>query len=436
MENIEIGLLGIGIMFALVAARVPIAIALIAVSFVGIWLVGGSRAAWGTISLVPYTFASTWTMSSIPMFLLMGYVCFKAGLTQGLFRFARLWLSALPGGLAVASVFGAAGFAAVAGSSVACSAAMGRIAIPEMMRYGYDPKLATGTLAVAGTLGALIPPSILMILYGMIAQVSIGSLFLGGIVVGLVTALGYILVIIVRVKLNPELAPAIEEEVTWRERFGSLRDIVPITVLILVIFGGLFAGLFTPTEAGAVGAFFSVVIAVATGGFRMADFREALVETLVTTSTLFIIGCGAALLVRFLALSGAGPFLTDFIIGFGSDPIALIFGVAVVYLILGMFLEPIGAMMLTLPIVLPIVGEAGFNLIWFGVFLTKLLEVGMITPPVGMNVFVIKGVVGNLISLGGIFQGILWFLVIDLAIAALMVAFPAMVLFLPALAAG
>jgi len=428
MSNLEIGLICIGVLVFLVANRVPIGFALIGVSFVGIYWISGPRAAWGTISLVPQTFAATWTLSSIPMFLMMGYVSYRAGLTRGLFKCARLWLSALPGGLAVASVFGAAGFAAVAGSSIACSAAMGRIAFPEMVKYNYDPKLAAGTLAVAGTLGALIPPSILMILYGIIAQVPIASLFVGGISVGLITALGYIGLIIVRVKLKPELAPAVNEEITWGMRFRALKETIPILVLVLGVFGGLLAGFFTPTEAGAVGSVLSILISIASRSLSFEDLWEAAVETLTTTSGLFIIGCGAALLIRFLALSGSGEFITNLVIGFGSDPIFLILGIAVIYLVLGMFLEPIGAMLLTLPIVLPIVETAGFNLIWFGVFLTKLLEIGMISPPMGMNVFVIKGVVGDKVSLGGIFQGILWFLMIDLVIGSILVAFPELVL--------
>jgi tripartite ATP-independent transporter DctM subunit len=428
MSNLEIGLICIGVLVFLVANRVPIGFALIGVSFVGIYWISGPRAAWGTISLVPQTFAATWTLSSIPMFLIMGYVSYRAGLTRGLFKCARLWLSALPGGLAVASVFGAAGFAAVAGSSIACSAAMGRIAFPEMVKYNYDPKLAAGTLAVAGTLGALIPPSILMILYGIIAQVPIASLFVGGISVGLITALGYIGLIIVRVKLKPELAPAVNEEITWGMRFRALRETIPILVLVLGVFGGLLAGFFTPTEAGAVGSVLSILISIASRSLSFEDLWEAAVETLTTTSGLFIIGCGAALLIRFLALSGSGEFITNLVIGFGSDPIFLILGIAVIYLVLGMFLELIGAMLLTLPIVLPIVETAGFNLIWFGVFLTKLLEIGMISPPMGMNVFVIKGVVGDKVSLGGIFQGILWFLMIDLVIGSILVAFPELVL--------
>lgn len=428
MSNLEIGIICIGVLVFLVANRIPIGFALIGVSFVGIYWISGSRAAWGTISLVPQTFAATWTLSSIPMFLMMGYVSFRAGLTHGLFKCARLWLSALPGGLAVASVFGAAGFAAVAGSSIACSAAMGRIAFPEMIKYNYDPKLAAGTLAVAGTLGALIPPSILMILYGIIAQVPIASLFVGGISVGLITAFGYVALIMIRVKLNPELAPSIVEDISWSMRFSALRETLPVLVLIAGVFGGLLTGLFTPTEAGAVGSVLSILIALLSRSLSLQDLMAAAVETLTTTSGLFIIGCGAALLIRFLALSGSGAFITDLVIGFGTDPVLLILGIALIYLVLGMFLEPIGAMLLTLPIVLPIVETAGFNLIWFGVFLTKLLEIGMISPPMGMNVFVIKGVVGDQVSLGGIFQGILWFLVIDLIIGTIMIAFPELVL--------
>jgi len=230
------------------------------------------------------------------------------------------------------------------------------------------------------------------------------------------------------VKLKPELAPAVNEEITWGMRFRALRETIPILVLVLGVFGGLLAGFFTPTEAGAVGSVLSILISIASRSLSFEDLWEAAVETLTTTSGLFIIGCGAALLIRFLALSGSGEFITNLVIGFGSDPIFLILGIAVIYLVLGMFLEPIGAMLLTLPIVLPIVETAGFNLIWFGVFLTKLLEIGMISPPMGMNVFVIKGVVGDKVSLGGIFQGILWFLMIDLVIGSILVAFPELVL--------
>ncbi|MDO9524190.1 MAG: TRAP transporter large permease [Gemmobacter sp.] len=431
MSNVEIGYAGIAILLALIALRVPIGVSLIGVSFGGIWILVGGKAAWGSLGIMPWNFTATWQMSSVPMFLLMGFLCYHGGLTRGLFQAARLWMARLPGGLAIAAVLGAAGFAAVTGSSVACAAAMGRIAVPEMMRSRYDASFATGTVAAAGTIGALIPPSILLILYGIIAQVPVGALFMGGVGAGLLTALGYVVMIMIRTTLNPALAPKIDETTTWRERFAALGEVWPVIVLIFGVLGGLFIGLFTPTEAGAVGAAMSLVIALVNRSIGWQGIRASLLETLQTTAALFVIAIGASMLTRFMAFSGAGDSLADFVATLGADPIILLIGIAVVYLILGMFLEPIGAMLLTLPILLPILKEGNFDLLWFGIILAKLLEIGMITPPIGLNVFVIKSVVGNVASTALIFKGILWFMVSDLIVIILLVIFPEIVLWLP-----
>ena len=433
MSDIEIGFVGIGILVALIALRVPIGVSLIGVSFFGIWAMVGEKAAWGILGVVPYSFAATWQLSSVPMFLLMGFFCFHAGLTKGLFDAARVWLSGLPGGLAVATVFGAAGFAAVTGSSVACAAAMGRIAVPEMMRHRYDVSLATGTVAAAGTIGALIPPSILLIIYGIIAEVPISHLFLGGVGAGLLTAFGYVMVITIRATINPELAPRLTETVPMAEKVAALKDTWPVVLLMACVFGGLFGGLFTPTEAGAVGAFLSLVIAGIKGSLTLERFKNALLETLLTSASLFIIAIGASMLTRFLALSGAGDYLSELVVAIGANELMLLVGISAVYLVLGMFLEPLGAMLLTLPILLPIIATTGFSLVWFGVLLTKFLEIGMITPPIGLNVFVIKGVVGDLATTSTIFRGIMWFLVSDLIVIVLLIAFPDIVLYLPSL---
>lgn len=425
--------MGIGILLALIALRVPIGVCLIGVSFVGIWALAGERAAWGSIGVIPYSFAATWQLSSVPMFLLMGFLCYHAGLTKGMFDAARMWMSRLPGGLAIATIFGAAGFAAVTGSSVACAAAMGRIAVPEMMRHRYDASLATGTVAAAGTIGALIPPSILMILYGIIAEVPISALFLGGVGAGLLTTFSYVAVVMIRVKLKPELAPELHEEVTLGDKVAALKDTWPVLLLMIGVFGGLFSGAFTPTEAGAVGAAIATIIAALKGSLTWVSFRDALSETLLTSASLFIIAIGASMLTRFLAFSGAGDYLSDAVTAMGADPLLLLIGISLIYLLLGMFLEPIGAMLLTLPILLPIIDTAGFSLIWFGVLLTKFLEIGMITPPIGLNVFVIKGVVGELVSTTRIFHGVLWFLLADLVVVAALMAFPEIVLYLPSL---
>ncbi|WP_456386032.1 TRAP transporter large permease [Profundibacter sp.] len=433
MSDIQIGYAGIALLLTLIAFRVPIGLSLISVSFGGIWVLISEKAAWGALGVIPYTFSATWQLSSIPMFVLMGFFCFHAGLTKGLFNAARLWLSALPGGLAIAGVLGSAGFAAVTGSSLACAAAMGRIAVPEMLRYRYDVGLATGSIAAAGTIGALIPPSILFILYGIIAKVPVGQLFLGGLGVGLLTAASYIAVIIIRVKNNPELAPAITEDVTWRERFVALIEVWPVMVLILGVFGGLFTGVFTPTEAGGIGAFLSLLIALVKRSMTVQGAWMSLMETLTISASIFIIAIGASLLTRFFALSGAGDQISELVQAMGVSPLVLIMAIALLYILLGMFLEPIGAMLLTLPILLPLVTEAGIDLLWFGVLVAKLLEIGMITPPIGLNVFVLKGVMGDEVALGTIFRGVMWFILADIMVLALVVMVPDLVLFFPSL---
>jgi len=426
LSGVVLGLLIVSMLF-----RVPVGVALGGLSFVGLWVMLGPGTAWGILTAVPYDFISHWTLSSVPMFLLMGYICYHSQLTDGLFRVARAWLSWMPGGLAVASVGAAAGFSAVTGSSLACAAAMGRIAIPEMLRSGYDKGLASGTVAVAGTIGSMIPPSILLLVYGIYAEVPISKLFIAGVLPGLLTALLYSLMIVARVKINPKLAPAATERVTWGDRFNSFRGTWPVITLIVGVFGGLFGGVFTPTEAGGIGSFLAFVIGFAQRSLTLEKIKLAIMETLVTTGAIFIIAIGAILLTRFLALSGFTAFIAEVVIEGEVSQLALILGTMAVLLFLGCFLDPIGIMLLTLPVFLPAVEGLHINLIWYGILLTKLLEIGLITPPVGLNVFVVKGIVGNTIPIETIFKGILWFLVADLICVGLLIAFPQISLFLP-----
>jgi tripartite ATP-independent transporter DctM subunit len=431
MSDPQIGLLGIAGLLVLIASRVPIGIALVVVSYLGIWAITGPTAAWGMLQVVPHTFIANWTLSSVPMFLLMGFVCYHAGLTRGLFDTARLWLSRLPGGLAIASVFGCSGFAAVTGSSVACAAAMGKVAVPEMVRNRYDLSLATGTLAAAGTIGALIPPSILMIIFGVVAQVSISDLFLGGIGAGLATALTYIIVILIRVKLNPELAPPVTERYTLAQKMASLKETVPLLALVIGVLGGMFAGLFTATQAGAVGALLSFVVAAFNRTLTREAVTRSITETLTTCGSLFIVIIGASMLTRFLTLTGLGEAISGVVTDLNTGPIMLIVGMTLVYLLLGMFLEPIGAMLITLPIFLPLVAITDMSLIWFGVYVVKLLEIGMVTPPVGMNVFVISSTVGKTAPTDLVFRGVLWFFVADIILLVFLVAFPGIITAIP-----
>lgn len=433
MSDIQISFAALGILLFLLFMRVPIAVALGLVSFFGIWIIMGLKSALGVLTAIPHEVVANWTLTSVPMFLLMGYICHHAKLTHGLFQAARLWLSGLPGGLAIASIGAGAGFSAVTGSSVACAAAIGRIAIPEMVKSGYDKRLAAGACAAAGTIGSMIPPSILLLLYGIFVEAPIGPLFLAGFLPGILTALMYCAVIVLAVKISPKIAPPTGVDASWGDRILVLRHTTPTLLLIFGVFGGLLSGIFTPTEAGAVGASLALLIALGMRTLSWDTVKQSLGETLNSTAAIFVIAIGAHLLTRFLALAGFTDFLAGFVDEVGLDPIILLLMVCAAYLVLGMFLDPLGIMLLTLPIFMPLIEGAGINLIWFGILIVKLLEIGLITPPVGLNVFVIKGVVGNLVSTEAIFRGILWFLAADVVTLALLVIFPEISLFLPGL---
>jgi tripartite ATP-independent transporter DctM subunit len=433
MSNVEVGLIGLGAGLLLIAFRVNIGVALGLVSFIGIATILNLTAAWGMVTAVPFNFVGDWNLTAVPMFLFMGYVASASGLTSGLFRAMRMFLVRLPGGLAIASVGACGLFAAASGSSVATASAMARIATPEMLRYGYDRGLASGVVAASGTLGSLIPPSILLVLYGYFAEASIGQLFIAGFLPGLVSVLLYMAMISTRVMVNPSLAPGVDEQITWHDRLQSLRGIWPLPVLIVGVLAGIFLGVFTPTEAGAVGAFLALVIAAIRRTLTWSVFRNAVVETLSGTAGIFLVVIGTVLLTRFMALSGLPSFLAEQFIQLGTGEIVVVLLVALIYVVLGMFVDSIGLMLLTLPIVLPIAREAGMDLVWFGIIVVKLLEIGLVTPPVGLNVYVIKGSLGNLVSLPQIFRGVLWFLAMDVVALILIVAFPALALWLPSL---
>lgn len=426
-----IGFIGIFVLLVMIFLRVPVGVALATVSVGGIFAILGERPAIGLLSSTPYDFTAHWTLSSIPMFLFMGYLCYHAGLTTGLFRLARLWLSWLPGGLSVASIQGSALFAAVTGSSLACTAAMGRIAVPEMLKAGYDKGLATGTVAAAGTIGSMIPPSILLIIYGIFVEESIAALFMGALIPGIMTAVFYSLMVVVRCWLNPSLAPKVHEDITWGERFSAFADTWPVIVLIIGVFGGLFTGVFTPTEAGAVGAALAFLIGLMKRALSWPVLKGAIGETLRTTATIFLIAIGAQLLTRFFALAGTTQILADWIGNPAYSQLQVILIISLILILLGMLLDPIGIMLLTIPILLPVLEARDINLIWFGVLMAKFLEIGFITPPVGLNVFVVKGIVGDLVPIHKIFTGIIWFVVMDFFIIAALIAFPQIVLWLP-----
>ena len=428
--SVETGIYGVIALGILLVLRLPVALALILVSFSGIWAMVGLKPALGILENTPYSFVASWTMSAVPMFLLMGFVAFHTGLTGGLFEAAKVFLARLPGGLAISSIFACSGFAALSGSSIATAAAMGRIAIPEMVKAGYRPSIASGAIAAGGTIGALIPPSILMIIYGIIAETSVTQVFLGGISIGVITAIAYTLVVLVISLARPDIIPR-SAAVERGEGMRVLLQLLPVLVLILIVFGGLFSGLFTATEAGAIGALGAFVVAGASGKLTRKAISRSLIETVTTTGSLLIIGFAATMFTRFLGLSGLQSFIAQAVAGADIGYVGLMFIIVLIYLALGTFMEPFGAMLVTLPVFLPVLQGQGIDLVWFGVLVVKLLEIGMITPPVGLNVFVIKNVASKYVSVVQVFKGVIPFLLSDIVVVAIVIAFPALVLFLP-----
>ena len=430
-----LGFGSLGLVLLLIALRMPIGVALGVVSFIGISILRNERVAFAMMAQTPYEVAANWGLSAIPMFILMGAVAHNTGISEALFRAARLWLSSLPGGLAVATNFASAGFAAASGSSVATAATMGRLAIPTMLKAGYSPSLAAGVVASSGTLGALIPPSIMFVIYGVFAEVSITKLLVAGVIPGLLTAFIYAAMIIGRCWLNPSIAPPIRTDQPrnemWRERWQSLIPVWPLLLLIFGIIGGLYGGIFTPTEAGAAGAFLAFCVAGLQGRLTKIVVKTSVMEAIKTTAQLFFVAFGAVMYTRFLALVGLPGIMVDMVGDWAVDPVLMLVAISIIYLILGMFLDPLGVLLLTLPIVQPMFDALGLDPIWLGVIVVKYIEIGLLTPPVGFNAYVVKNVVGDRISLETIFRGIGWFLACEVVIMALILSFPQLSLWLP-----
>ncbi|SPF80275.1 TRAP transporter large permease [Pseudoprimorskyibacter insulae] len=427
MTDIQIGGAGVIVMIVLIAFRFHIGIAMGVVATAGIWLIAGSRAVFSVLQNVPYSFAANWEFSAVPLFILMGAIAHETGMTTALFRAARLWLSWLPGGLAVATNFGCAGFSAAAGSSVVTSIAMGKIAVPEMLEHKYDKGLATGVVAAAGTLGVMIPPSIPMIIYAYFAEVSVGAMFLAGIVPGLLTAILYAVMIVGRCALNPSLAPATSAAADPKEKWRALADIWPLPFIILVVIGSIYTGVASATESASFGVIAALMIAAVQRRLTRENMVQCVAGSVANTASIFFVITGAILLTRFMAYSDLPEFISNFVIALDLSPLALVLITGVIFLALGCILDPIGLMLLALPVFLPIYIAADINLIWFGILFIKYIEIGLITPPVGMNVYILRSILPD-VPVGTIFRGTGWFFVTELVVLGLLIAFPAITL--------
>lgn len=442
MDGTLIGIIAFGAVIGLLAIRVPIAFALAGVATVGTFAVFAlrtgtftpERALKPTTSLVfsnSFDLIHSYDLSMIPLFIALGHIAYRAEITTKIYHAARVWLARVPGGVAMASVVGCGGFSAITGSSIACASTMGRICSPEMLRMGYDKRLATASVAAGGTLGSLIPPSVLFIIYGIFTETSISALFLAGILPGIISLLGFVLVIFFWVHRDPAAAPAFEGQISLGDRGRAALEAWPAIALFVIIVGGIYGGVFTPTEAAAICVSAAVAIGFVQGKLDFRGLVESLRETCIQTASIFLIAAGAKIFVAFVALTGVAPAIVSFVTEAQLSAILLLAAIAVIYLLLGMFLDPIGIMVLTLPLMIPLVETYGFDLIWFGVVVIKLLEIGLITPPVGLNVFVIANVVGKEVPIDRIFSGILRFLVIDVIVLIVIMAFPIISLLIP-----
>jgi tripartite ATP-independent transporter DctM subunit len=428
MEPFDFGLIGAGVLLVLVFMGVRVFLAAAVVGLFGLVALLGWEAGAGMAGTIPHSKSAAYALSVLPMFILIGYFAFHAGLTDALFDSARKWWSWMPGGLAVATVFATAGFAAVSGASTATAAVFSRIAIPEMLKYGYDNRLAAGVVAAGGTLASLIPPSGILVLYAIIVEESVGKLLLAGFVPGILSAVIYAVLISSRVMISPEMAPP-SQTFSWGERLRSVPGTLPIVAVVVIIISAIYGGWATPTEAGALGAFIVFVMALI-HGMRGQQFRDALFETAKLTVMIFSIIWGVLMFVRFLGFAGLPDAFAEFIAGLDMPPILIIIMILVGYAVLGMFMDAIGMLLLTLPVVYPAVIGLGYDPIWFGIIVVKMVEICLITPPIGLNCYVVNGVRPD-IPLEDVFKGIGPFFIADVATVGLLLAVPEIVTFLP-----
>jgi len=409
MSPVLVGVLGCLLLLLLLFWGMPIAFVMMLVGFLGISYLSSIETAlpmladnlYGGVAHYPYTI--------IPLFVLMGTFATSAGITTELYNTFEKWLRRLPGGLGIATISACAGFAAVSGSSVAAAAAMGQVALPQMRRFGYDPKLATGVVAAGGTLSFLIPPSLGFVIFGMLTEQSIGKLLIAGVVPGFVLSLSYAMIVYIRVKLNPKLAPIVPGKVPLKEKFLALKGIWETLLVFLIVMGGIYGGFINPTEAGAVGAFCLFVIVLLKGRLTKKAMIDGLFDTIRISCMVIFLVAGANMFSYFLALSTIPSKVSLWIAGLGVSKYLVLTIILAIYLVLGAFLDAVSMMVLTLPVVFPIILSLNFDPVWFGVIAVLMMEAGLITPPVGLNVYTLAGIARD-VPMGEIFKGTLPFL--------------------------
>ena len=417
------------LLFALLAGGMPIGFAMGLSAFLGTLLLIDADAALALLGQTVYETALTYGLSVIPMFVLMGYIAGEAGLNESLYRACNAWLGHRRGGLALATIGGCGAFAAICGSSLATAATMAQIALPEMRRYKYADELATGAVAAGGTIGILIPPSVIMVIYGLLTETSISALFLAGIVPGILTVAGFMAAISIMTRINPKLGPP-AARTPMRERLKALRSVWGTAALFLVVIGGLYIGVFSPTEAASVGAVGAFVLGLINRKSPRQLLATTLIDTVKTTAMIFTVLTGAILFNNFLILASVPNLVSDWIGALPLGKTAVLLVIIGMYFVLGCLLDSLAMILLTIPIVFPIVKALNYDPVWFGIIIVMVVELGLITPPIGMNVFVIKGITKD-VPLETIFRGVTPFIIAQIILILILIAFPSIAVWLP-----
>jgi len=420
--------MGIVILLVLMFLKVRLGTAMILVGLLGYAYLAGWDTALLMIGMEPYVQTAYYPITAIPLFILMGSIVAVSGISQDLYNAARKWMGHIRGGLAIATVGACGFFAAICGDSIATAVTMGKVAYPEMKRFGYDDRLSSACVIAGGTIGILIPPSLGFILYGILTEESVGKLFIAGILPGITQVFFYMVTIYISCRLNPQLAPPIGERVSLRENAGGLKDVWPMIAIFILVIVGIYAGIFTPTEAGAVGAFGAIIIALMLRRFSWNKLREAATETAGSTAMILYVLIGAFIFMRFITLTDLPVAMSEFIVGLRVPKAIVLLGIVCVYIALGCFLDVLIVIILTVPIIYPTIVGLGFDPIWWGVIMVRVMEIGMITPPFGINLFVLTKAID--LPIGTAYRGIAPFVIADFFHVVLLIAFPQISLFL------
>ena len=430
MEPLTAGVLMIILLLVLLSIGLPIAFSLGISGAICIYMVTGWDTTYGFLSTTPFNTSASWLYVVLPLFILMGMLSYSAGINQDAFTIANYWVGRIKGGLAMATIIACSIFGATSGSSIAAAATMGKLAIPEMRRYKYSMEMAAGCVAGGGTLSVMIPPSGILVIYGIITEESIGRLLIAGLLPGLLSAFIYMVGIYIWCSIKPNIAPSTDVRVSWRVRIASLRNGYGAVLIFSVVMGGIYTGIFTPTEAGAFGAGVALILLLVKSKSRFQSLREGLTETAKVTCMFFTIVICAHFFTLGLTVSGIPRVLVTYLTSLNMHPNVILVMLLLVYLPLGMFLDTVSLLFLTLPILFPVVKSLGFSGIWFGILVTKLIEVSLITPPLGLNVYVIKGILPE-VEIGTIFRGCIPFLIMDILTLMILFLFPQIVIWLP-----